>query len=127
MPTTCTKLNTDTIVQGDAVCMTDYDSGNTRPTVRRATATNLAGSKTVFGVAKTPTNSTTVDVFVAGEAAPNSITSLGNVGGSRIIATDITQAAAADQCRLIRVDRPDGSEHVVGTCDANRICRVGIA
>jgi len=40
-------------------------------------------------------------------------------GTSHIIATDITQAAAADQCRMIRVERPNGSEHVCGTVDEN--------
>ncbi|MCA9589738.1 MAG: hypothetical protein KC657_30755, partial [Myxococcales bacterium] len=71
--------------------------------VARATTANLATSKTVFGVARDDAEDTDpVDVNVAGEVSENAITSLG-AGTSRIIATDLTAAAAADQCRLIRV------------------------
>jgi hypothetical protein len=91
-----------------------------RPKVGRATRANLASSKTVFGLAfETKGNGQEIQVYVAGEAAPNSKTSLGagGAGTSFVVATDVNAATAADQCRLIRVERPDGSEYVVGTCD----------
>src|SRR4029079_17890110 len=44
------------------------------------------------------------------------ITSLG-AGNSRIIATNINHGDPNRQAELIRIDRPDGSEFVVGTCD----------
>jgi hypothetical protein len=115
MPTECTKSGT--INAGDAVCVIDFDTIHSRPTVARATAANLVTSKTVFGVA---TNITTVAVrvFVAGEVVGESVTGLG-AGPSRIIATDIKNGTVASQCRLVRIERPDGSEHVAGTCDEN--------
>lgn len=117
MATSCTASGN--ISTGDAVCVVAFDSGNSRPTVARASRANLASSKTVFGVAReTKTNGQPISVNVAGEVTEESISSLG-AGDSRIIATDINQAVAADQCRLVRVDRPDGSEHIVGTCDAS--------
>ena len=116
MPTTCTAG--ETISAGDAVCVTGYDNTFNRPTVKRASAANLATSKTVFGVAEANSGGGTVSVRAAGEVVKESITSLG-AGESRIIATDINRAAAVDQCRLIRVEWPDGSEHVLGTCDEN--------
>jgi hypothetical protein len=69
----------------------------------------------------TATNGNVIQILVAGEVAEESITRLGAGGAdtSKIIATDINQGATADQCRLIRIDRPDGSEFVVGTCDEN--------
>lgn len=119
MPTTCTVSDPNNIATGDAVCVVGYDNGNSRPKVAQATAANSATSKTVFGVCVAGASDTfPVSILVAGEVAKESITSLG-AGDSRVIATDINQAAAADQCRLVRVDRPDGSEHVVGTCDEN--------
>ncbi len=117
MPTQCTAVGT--IDQGDALCVVGFDGGNSQPEVARASAANLATSKTVFGVARAaPDGFGFLQVNVAGEVSEDAITSLG-AGTSRIVATDINQAAAADQCKLIRIDRPDGSEHVVGTCDEN--------
>lgn len=122
---TCTAAGS--IAIGDAVCVVGFDGGASRPIVARATRANLATSKTVFGVSREDADDTDpVDVNVAGDVSENAITSLG-AGDSRIIATDINQAAAADQCRLIRVDRPNGSENVVGTCDENLLCRGAIA
>ena len=118
MATLCTVPGGETILLGDAVCVTGYDGTFSRPTVKRASAANLATSKTVFGIAEANSAGGIVSVRVAGAVAETAITSLG-VGASRIVATDINQTAAADQCRLLRVPRPDGSEHVVGTCDEN--------
>src|SRR5689334_4425331 len=104
MPTTCTVPIGETILEGDAVCVTSYVNTNNQPIVKRASAANLATSKTVFGVAEADANGVlhTVSVRVAGEVVKESITSLG-AGDSRIIATDITAGTAANQCRLIRV------------------------
>ena len=124
MAKNCTISNEETIVRGDAVCVTDFDIAKNRPTVKRATRANLATSKTVFGIAEDEPVAEDnppvlrVSVLVAGEVANNTVTSL-NAGDSRIIATDINNATAANQCRLIRIERPDGSEYVVGTCDEN--------
>jgi len=92
--------------------------------VGRATRARLATSKSVFGVAKADAADTDpLEVLVAGEVVDTSIaTGLAagaGAGTSHIIATDITQATAADQCRMIRVLRPNGSEHVCGTVDEN--------
>jgi hypothetical protein len=120
----CTVPSGETIAIGDAVCVIGFDTANNRPTVKRATRDNLAASKTVFGVAEDNAvfedvaAGGSVFVLVAGEVAENAITSLG-AGDSRIIATDVNNATAAKQCRLIRIDHPDGSEYVVGTCDEN--------
>ena len=115
MATTCTSSGI--IAKGDAVCVTGWDAGPpARPVVARASRTNLGTSKTVYGVAEDAAGGGTVEVLVAGEVAPDDVTSLG-AGDSRIIATDINAATAANQCKLIRVDRPNGSEHIVGTCD----------
>jgi hypothetical protein len=115
----CTVPGGETIVKGDAVCVTDFDAPRNRPTVKRATRNNLATSKTVFGVAKDAATGGSVVVLVAGEVAENAITNLGSVGGSGIVATKFNEDLDQDQCRLMRVDRPDGSEFVVGTCDEN--------
>jgi hypothetical protein len=122
MATNCTASGT--IAEGDAVCVVGFDSGNSRPTVARASRANLATSKTVFGVAREgKLNTQAILINVSGELTEAGIaTGLGagaGAGTSRIIATDITQDDANPhlQCRLLRVDRPDGSEHVVGTCD----------
>jgi len=112
----CTVPGGETIAKGDTVCVIGFDTAKNRPTVKRATRDNLATSKTIFGVAKDDAAGGSVFVLVAGEVAENAVTSLG-AGNSRIIATDINNATAANQCRLIRIDRPDGSEFVVGTCD----------
>ena len=87
---------------------------------------NLATSKTVFGVAReAKTNGQAISVNVGGEmieaGKDTGLAAGAGAGTSRIIATDITQDDADPdlQCRLIRVEWPDGSEHVVGTCDEN--------
>ena len=120
MPTNCTASGT--IAAGDAVCVTGFDTGAvlSRPIVARATAANLAISKTVFGVARGAPNPSggVISVNVSGEVAENAITSLGP-GTSRVIATDIYKPLEQHQCKLKRIERPDGSEHVVGTCDEN--------
>ncbi|MEZ4674860.1 MAG: glycosyl hydrolase family 28-related protein [Caldilineaceae bacterium] len=106
------------------MCVTDFDTINNRPTIKRATRNNLATSKTVFGIAENnavfedDVVGGSVFVLVAGEVMENAITSLG-AGKSNIIATDIHNAPEANQCRLKRIERPDGSEYVVGTCDEN--------
>jgi hypothetical protein len=114
----CTVPRGEAIVKGDAVCVMGFDPANNRPTVKKATRDNLATSNTVFGVAEDDAAGGSVVVLVAGEVAENAITSLG-AGKSNIVATDIHNATAANQCRLIRVVRPDGSEYVAGTCDEN--------
>ena len=130
MSTSCTVDDLGNIEAGDAVCLVGWDTTPNphRPKVGRATRATLATSKTVFGVARAPANhGSGVDVFVAGEVVSTEtdtgLPAGGGAGTSRIIVTDITQSdpdpavAAALQCRLIRIDRPDGSEFVVGTCD----------
>ena len=111
----CTVPEGETIVRGDALCDRLRHQQN-RPTVKRATRDNLADSKTIFGVAKDDADGGSVIVLVAGDVAENDVTGLG-AGNSRIIATDIDKPTAEAQCRLIRMDRPDGAEFVVGTCD----------
>ncbi len=109
----CTVPDEETIAKGDAVCVIDFDTDKNRPTVKRATRDNLADSKTIFGVAKDDADGGSVIVLVAGDVAENDVTGLG-AGNSRIIATDIDNATAEAQCRLIRTDR---SGFIVGTCD----------
>lgn len=127
MPTTCSVVGT--IAVGDAVCVTSWDGVNNRPNAARATAPNLATSKTVYGVAQVIPGSGgagSVDVLVGGEAFDGALFPGGSpmlsgtgAGSSHVVATDITQGSAANQCKLIRVERPNGSEHVIGTCDEN--------
>jgi hypothetical protein len=108
------------IVAGDAVCVVGWDTGANRAEVARATRLNLATSKTVFGETEAVNGGAgTASVLVAGEVAKQAVTSLGagGAGTSYVVATDVNAGTAADQCRLIRVERPDGSEYVVGTCD----------
>lgn len=127
MPTLCTAPATperETIVTGDALCVTGFDKEKKRPIVKRATRANLSASKTVFGVAQSdavfPVGATegSVLALVSGEVADSDITLLGNVGGSRIVVTDPMKLDAKDQCRLKRIDlSPTPEEFVVGTCD----------
>jgi hypothetical protein len=109
-------------LEGDALCVIGWNAGASppRPKVARATRTKLLTSKTVYGVATADAAYLDdVTVLVAGEVAPEGITGLtsGGAGTSFLIATDVNATSAIDQCRLIRVERPDGSEYVVGTCD----------
>ena len=107
------------VLKGDALCLVGWDGGTNKPKVARATRAALLTSKTVYGIAEDDAADTDpIQVLVAGDAARDTVTSLG-AGTSRIIATDLTAAAAGDQCRLIRVASPNGSEYVVGTCDEN--------
>ncbi len=130
----CNVLLGEKIAKGDAVCVTDFDTANKRPTVKRATHDNLATSKTVFGIAENdsvPGDNASVEsvfVLVTGEVAENDITLLG-AGASRIIVTDFSNPEVNKQCRLKRIDNPqlpDSSKpfpggfsegFVVGTCD----------
>src|SRR5262245_34574150 len=114
----CTVADGETIAKGDAVCVTGFDTAQKRPIVKRATRRNLATSKTVFGVAEDDAAADSVFVRVAGEVVENAVTDLSG-GDSSLVATDINNAMAVNQCRLIRIARPDGSEFVVGTCDEN--------
>jgi hypothetical protein len=126
MSTPCTVSDVNNIAEGNAVCVVAYDADHSRPKVGRATAANLATSKTVFGVAVADAaNGTLIQILVAGEVAKESITSLG-AGDSRIIVTDYANATAANQCKLKRIDDTDGNTvpprmevYVVGTCDEN--------
>jgi hypothetical protein len=137
MATSCTVDDALNISAGDAVCVVGWDGVHTRPKVAKASRGKLATSKTVYGVAtEDADDATLVHVLVAGEVAIATLTGLdagAGAGTSRIVATDINatdadpDVAATLQCRLIRVDRPDGSEHIVGMCDENRIYGVVIA
>ncbi|MCA9591449.1 MAG: hypothetical protein KC657_39410, partial [Myxococcales bacterium] len=101
------------VLKGDALCLVGWDGGTNKPKVARATRAALLTSKTVYGIAEDDAADTDpIQVLVAGDAARDTVTSLG-AGTSRIIATDLTAAAAGDQCRLIRVASPNGSEYVV--------------
>src|SRR5438270_20088 len=128
MPTNCTASGS--ISAGDAVCLVRFDAATypLRPVlVARATAANLLTSETLHGVARA--NATTgnlVVVNVSGDAFEATLFPMGSpmlsgtgAGSSHVVATDITQASAVDQCKLIRVERPNGSEHILATCDEN--------
>ncbi len=118
MAITCTVQALASISVGDAVCVVGFDAATypTRPViVARASAANLATSKTVLGVSReNKSNTQSVLINIAGDVCENAVSGLNPAGAlpSRIVATDINAGTAADQCRLIRVDRPDGSEHV---------------
>jgi len=117
MSTVCTVDDVLGIDDGDAVCLVGWDAGNARPKVGRATRARLQTSKTVYGIAPTGAVHTgTISIRVGGEVVAEAVTGIGS-GDSLLVATDVNAATAADQCRLIRVERPDGSEYVVGTCD----------
>jgi len=122
MATDCTVDDAAGVSEGDALCVIGWDTvvSPARPKVARATRSKLLTSKTVYGIAfANAANTDPVRVLVAGDVAAESVTGLtaGGGGTSFLVATDVNAATAADQCRLIRVERPDGSEYVVGTCD----------
>jgi hypothetical protein len=125
MSKTCTAVGV--VSEGDAVCLLGFDG---QPKVGRANLANLAMSKTVYGVARADAADEATDLLVdvAGDVTESTIhTSLAAgaaAGSSRIVATNTSYRDAltpsnetAQQCRLVRVDQPDGSEYVVGTCD----------
>jgi hypothetical protein len=127
MPTLCTAPGGETIAKGDAVCVTSFDTANSRPIAKRATRENLARSKTVFGVAKDDATGGSVFVLVAGDVAENTVTNLGS-GGSRIVVTNTDiqnldlenpDIPEEQQCRLKRIDSPipTPESFVIGTCD----------
>lgn len=116
MPQQCTVAPGETIAAGDAVCVTGLDTARNRPIVKPAILANLAVWKSVFGVAGAD-GGAEVPVLLAGDAVPAGVTGLG-AGTRSIVATDVANAAPAQQCRLVRVDLPGIGEHVVGTCDA---------
>lgn len=123
MTTTCTASGA--ISLGDAVCVVSWDGASNRPKVARATAANLSLSKTAYGIARsTAAAGAAVTVVVPGEAFDGSLFPVGSpmltgtgAGSSHVVATDINQSSTIHQCRLVRVEHPDGSEYVVGTCD----------
>ena len=120
MPRDCIVDDGVGVLEGDALCVVGWNSGVGKPKVARATRAGLATSKTVYGIAASAAaDNDPITVFVAGDVAAESVTGLtaGGGGTSFLVATDVNAATAADQCRLIRVERPDGSEYVVGTCD----------
>ena len=132
MPTVCTVDDPGSVEAGDALCLVGWDTNHDphRPMVGRATRVRLSTSKTVFGIAKTNANHMDpVDVFVAGEVVSTEVSTGLAVGAgpstSRIVATDITRSdpnpdvEARLQCKLVRIERPNGSEHVVGTVEEN--------
>jgi hypothetical protein len=131
MPLTCTVSDPNGINPGDAVCVIGFDDVTypTRPIlVAQASQANLATSKTVYGISRETATKTTGNAILlnlAGEVVEAAIAAGlaagAGAGTSHVIATDINAASGlpADQCRLIRADRPNGSEHVVGTCDEN--------
>jgi hypothetical protein len=105
------------ITVGDAVCVIGLQLP-AAPIVARATATNLATSQTVLGVAQATANpvppmSAPVQVWVAGDVVPANTGPFGlGPGATNIVAVDA-------HAHLVRVPRPDGSEFVVGHCDVN--------
>jgi hypothetical protein len=107
MPTDCIVDDAAGVLKGDALCLVGWDAGATKPKVARATRTTLGASSTVYGIA--PANAGDTDplpqVLVAGDVAPEDVTSLG-AGTSRIIATDVNAATAADQCRSFASSAP---------------------
>jgi hypothetical protein len=100
------------VTAGDAVCVTGY-SGTT-PIVATATPTKLGTSRTVLGVAAATAGSggVAVTVLSAGEVAKQALTGLSNGGLSSVTTVD-------GSGRLTPLVRPNGSEFIVGTCDAN--------
>lgn len=113
---------TGAIAIGDAVCVVGFDTTLNRPQVARASVANLRKSGTVLGLVES-VDSATVDVCVAGEVAPNAVTSLGT-GASRMVVTDFAAATDESQCRLKRIDDTSGGiarseRFVVGTADPN--------
>jgi hypothetical protein len=113
------SVASDGLALGDAV-VGYWNSGMTRWEVKRANASTLAVMPTVLGIVNefdaTPGH---VTVALPGELADNRITGL-NPGGSltaNIVAVDPSAPIGASN--LIRVERPNGSEFVVGTTDAD--------
>jgi hypothetical protein len=124
MPTQCTDDDGGSIVVGDAVCVSGWDSGASRPKVKRATAANLTGAnaKTILGVCKSVVAGGRVDILVGGEVADVSITGLSTGSGkSGVIVTDYDNATAALQCKLRHLDDspPRAERFVVGSSDEN--------
>jgi hypothetical protein len=123
MTTECTVVpGGDPIKSGDAVCVVGFDDVNypQHPIlVAGASAATIATSKTVFGVSHESTAISAekaILVSVSGEVVENDITGLGP-GDSRIVGTKIDHSDPARQAGLQRIERPDGSELAVGTCD----------
>src|SRR5215813_985810 len=93
------------ISEKDAVCITGWDLAQDRPEVSRASASNLAICKTVFGIAGQDANIIDPDanhpvlVFTGGDAIPSSKTGLGN-GESRVVVTNYSEPADKDQCKI---------------------------
>src|SRR5262249_5991073 len=70
-----------------------------------------------FGVAEANAGGGAVSVAVAGDAVPQTVSKLSAGGLSRVVAVNPYRRKDEDQCRLVRVTRPNGSEYVVGTCN----------
>jgi len=127
MPTTCKDDDGGSIAVGDAVCVSGWDGGTSRPKVKRALASNLMGAntRTILGVVSAAPGvggAGTVDVKVAGEVADVSITGLTTgAGTSRLVVTDYDNATAALQCKLRHIDDspPAPERFVVGSSDQN--------
>jgi hypothetical protein len=113
------SVASDGLALGDAV-VGYWNSGMTRWGVKRANSSTLDEMPTVLGIVNefdaTPGY---VTVALPGELADNRIAGL-NPGGSltaNIVAVDPSASIGASN--LIRVERPNGSEFVVGTTDAD--------
>jgi hypothetical protein len=107
-----------TINTGDAVCLTGWDNGESRPIVAAATPAVLATSKTIYGVAEGLSGRTIVNVLTAGEIAPQSITGLvTGAGTSRLVVTKLDSDHPG--LRHIDDDPPVEERFVVGTSDEN--------
>jgi hypothetical protein len=119
MPVTCTVLDAGGVAIGNAVCVIGYDAANARPSVARATATNLVTSKTVYGVSReTKGNGQPVAINVSGEVAEDAISGLG-AGASSIVVSDHDNGTVASQCVPKRISSAVGGSEafVIGTCD----------
>jgi hypothetical protein len=126
MATPCTDDDGGNILAGHAVCVSDWDSGNNRPKVKRALAANLTGAnaRTIFGVAAANSAGAggLVSILVSGEVAKQSITGLSTgAGTSRLVVTDFENATTANQCNLRHIDDnpPVGERFVIGSSDEN--------
>lgn len=123
MPTTCKDDDGGSIAVGDAVCVSGWDGGTSRPKVKRALAANLTGAnaKTILGVVSAVNGvAGTVDVKVSGEVADQATTNLSTGGGtSRLVVTDYDNGTAALQCKLRHIDDspPVPERFVVGSSD----------
>ncbi len=111
MATPCTDDDIVAIQPGDAVCLSDWDVGRSRPKVKRATAGNLTSLRTVLGICETVGDAGLVNILVAGEVAKQAITNLSTAASiSRLVVTDFYNANPNLTCKLRHIYELTGKE-----------------